>query len=191
MNQTLKKPDYMQSRISFLTILSLLLFLLILLFLFCLVTMFNNYSPSTFKTRIFSKKENGFIFSLLQTLETNHQIGLISIKYQERGGAVLSGVIKGLNPGKKHGLLILENMNSLILKENEQNSTTNYFSLNNFHFNPSKSHIHSCKNTDKNGHMGDLGNVIANEDGKAEISSFFSEFEDGTAFRKTGGTIEE
>ena len=173
MNQTPSKNHFLQSRVTLLTLLSIFLFLLITAFIFCLTTLFNNYSPSTFKTQIFSKKEKGYIYSLLQTLEKHQQIGIISIKNQEHGGSMVSGVIKGLKPGKKHGLLILENLNSLILKEDSVNSTTNYFALNNFHFNPTKSKIHSCSDNDKNRHMGDLGNIMANQDGNAEISKFF------------------
>ena len=183
-----KKIDILKNRVYLLISLSVSFFILILFLGLCLITICNNYFPAYMKNTIFSKKEHGYAVSILRTLDINMNIGVVSIMKNPNGtGSLINGIISGLKPGRKHGLLILENMNSLILKESNLNTTTNYYFLNNFHFNPKKDRKHSCRNAENlksmkksdnfENHMGDLGNVIANEVGKAEINIVYRDVE--------------
>lgn len=180
-----EKLYFLKARIHCFTLLSITFFLLIVCFFICIATLYNNKFPSSLKNSILSKKEQGYIVSILTTVDKYDNIGIIAIQKNRIGdGSIISGVISGLKPGRNHGLLILENMNSFILKEKEMNSSKNIFLSTNFHFNPKKTHKHSCRNSETldkinndEKHMGDLGNIIANEEGYAEINLVFSDLE--------------
>lgn len=81
----------------------------------------------------------------------------------------LKGMINNLKPGTSHGMLLVENANFLLEMEEFSNEI--------FHFNPLGSLNHKCK-TDSNidGHMGDFGDVIANEEGNAIIDKYLNDF---------------
>jgi len=169
-----KKLSNLEILTTILAIISI--FLLITLLLFSRIITFNPTGP------LLPSEQNPYAFATLYILNDSqlnfHQkMGKISIFPDSNSAGSPSAFIKGfvndLKPGTSHGVLILENTNFLLVADENDNQL--------FHFNPMGSLTHNCKrdsnlNTNIEGHMGDLGDIIANDLGQANIDKYVNGF---------------
>lgn len=167
-----KKLFHLELLTTILAILSI--FLLITLLFISHIINLNPTGP------LLPSEQNPYAFAainLLNDTEITQKVGRISIypdtKSTMTPSAYIKGFVTGLKPGTSHGLLILENTNFLLDKGEKEDHL--------FHFNPAGSLSHNCKkdsniNSNSEGHMGDLGNIIADEHGQATIDKYITGF---------------
>lgn len=175
-------PGIVSNKLSQLELLTTILAIFSIFLLIALLFLSHviNLSPTG---PLLPSEKNSYAFARLYKLNDsstsiiNENIGKVSIypemKSSSNPSAFIKGIINGLKPGASHGLLILENTNFLI----ESKESDGHL----FHFNPTGSLTHNCKkdsnlNNNVEGHMGDLGNIIANENGQANIDKYIVDF---------------
>ena len=169
-----KKLSNLEILTTILAIISILL--LITLLLFSRVITFNPTGP------LLPSEQNPYAFATLYKLNNsqlsfNEKMGKISIFPDTNSAmspsAFIKGYVDGLKAGTSHGVLILENTNFLLFSDENDNQL--------FHFNPTGSLLHNCKrdsnlNSNNEGHMGDLGDIIASDVGQANIDKYVNGF---------------
>ena len=169
-----KKLSNLEILTTILAIISI--FLLITLLLFSRIITFNPTGP------LLPSEQNPYAFASLYRMNDsqsnlNEKIGKMSIFPDANSGsspsAFIKGYVNGLKPGTSHGVLILENTNFLLVSDENDNQL--------FHFNPMGALTHNCKrdsnlNNNVEGHMGDLGDIIANDLGQANVDKYVNGF---------------
>lgn len=169
-----KKLSNLEILTTILAIISI--FLLITLLLFSRIITFNPTGP------LLPSEQNPYAFASLYRMNDsqsnlNEKIGKMSIFPDTNSGsspsAFIKGYVNGLKPGTSHGVLILENTNFLLVSDENDNQL--------FHFNPMGALTHNCKrdsnlNNNVEGHMGDLGDIIANDLGQANVDKYVNGF---------------
>lgn len=167
-----KKLSNLEILTTILAIISILF--LITLLLFSRMITFNSTGP------LLPSEHNSYAFATLYKLNNSkatfsEKIGMLSIfpDTNSNPSAFIKGFVNNLTPGSSHGVLLIENSNFLLFSDENDSQL--------FHFNPTGSLFHNCKrdsnyNTKNEGHMGDLGDIIANDKGKANIDKYINGF---------------
>jgi Cu/Zn superoxide dismutase len=120
-------------------------------------------SASFYMDELYLMRDIHFLKAYLKNYERSQLKGYIEIS-ESFGGINVIGKIEGLRRGTSHGVHILEYSDISGLNRELSDDMLK-------HFNPTNLK-HSCPSTNENDsmHFGDLGNVIANQEGVAFIS---------------------